>query len=597
MSESKLELRCIDDLLKEDFFIPDYQRGYRWTETQVEALLIDIWKFRDDSQDAKKDTFYCLQPIVVAPGVDGRWIVIDGQQRLTTIHLILSFLAPMLITRDRKNFNISYQTRPDSEAFLNAPDSVKQFSNVDYYHICEAFEAIKNWFVKKGGNAPLNFINTLLNSDDEGKNVKVIWYEVGDAEKDHHVDVFTRLNIGKIPLTNAELIKAFFLQRGNFEEEKATLKQIQIASEWDYIERTLQQDEFWYFVYDTSNPIKYETRIEYIFDLMHHRTRDHEYYYTFNEFAKTAEQAREDKSKLPIDTLWLGIKQYFLTFEEWYHNRELYHLIGYLVSCGKSINTLKDVAVNKTKEEYKSHLYGMIKDQVNFDIDELEYGSSIENSKIKKVLLLFNIQTLLVNKDTDIRFPFHQYKKLKWDIEHIRSQTDLGLISDKQMEEWMSDILEYVTGKSYSTIGITEDDLGLIEDIKLKSLSMQLLVLLNNEELDKESFETLKKEVEKYFKEDDTPEFIDGLGNLALLDDKTNRSYKNALFPIKRKRIIDNDMVGKFLPICTKNAFLKFYSKKFEDVMHWNASDAQSYVDSIKLILEDFLPKKKTTHA
>ncbi|MEQ9403570.1 MAG: DUF262 domain-containing protein [Cyclobacteriaceae bacterium] len=591
--ENKLILRSIDDLLKEDFFIPDYQRGYRWTPTQVEALLNDIWNFRDSSQEAKKDVFYCLQPIVVAHG-DNSWIVIDGQQRLTTIHLILTYLSQMLITRERKNFGITYQTRPDSESFLNAPDLKRKNENVDYYHICEAYETIENWFKAKGGNYPINFINTLLNSDEEGKNVKVIWYEVSEAEKDNHVDVFTRLNIGKIPLTNAELIKAFFLQRGNFEEQKVSLKQIQIASEWDYIEKVLQQDEFWYFIYDPSNHLKYETRIEYIFDLIHRRTREHEYYYTFYEFVNRADEIKQELNHSSIDRLWLEIKQYFLTFEEWFNNREWFHLIGYLVACGKNIDTLKMGAIDKSKEEFKSYLFSQIKLQVNFNVDDLTYGTSKENERIRKVLLLFNIQTLTISNEADMRFPFHRYKSENWDIEHIRSQTDLGLNSKKQKIAWIRDILNYVTGTSLDSD--SNIDLEGLEDEKLKEIATLLLNLLQEEEPDNEEFNTVKKEVEVYFKEDDTPEFIDGLGNLALLDERTNRSYKNALFPIKRKTIIENDMIGRFVPICTKNAFLKFYSAKLDDLMHWNASDAESYLNSIKSSLKDFLPLNTINH-
>ena len=51
---------------------------------------------------------------------------------------------------------------------------------------------------------------------DHANNIRVIWYEVSDEEQSSSIDIFTRLNIGKIPLTNAELIKALLLRRGNF---------------------------------------------------------------------------------------------------------------------------------------------------------------------------------------------------------------------------------------------------------------------------------------------------------------------------------------------------------------------------------------------
>ena len=92
MNNNTLKLKSIFELLNEEFYIPSYQRGYRWTEKQVKALLTDIWDFRNSNP--KTDEFYCLQPIVVAKEINinkGPWELIDGQQRLTTIYIILSY--------------------------------------------------------------------------------------------------------------------------------------------------------------------------------------------------------------------------------------------------------------------------------------------------------------------------------------------------------------------------------------------------------------------------------------------------------------------------------------------------------------------------
>ncbi len=71
------------------------------------------------------------------------------------------------------------------------------------------------------------------------------------------------------------------------------------------------------------------------------------------------------------------------------------------------------------------------------------------------------------------------------------------------------------------------------------------------------------------------------IGNLTLLDSKTNRGYGNAFFPIKRKTIIENDMKGTFIPICTKNLFLKYYSEKATDLQKWTKQDAEDYKNTI----------------
>ena len=101
-SENILELWALPELCNKNFFIPDYQRGYRWGTRQVEQLLDDLCAYFDRG----KGQFYCLQPIVVkeitkdedknkygliSKTDNNRWYeVIDGQQRLTTIRIIFT---------------------------------------------------------------------------------------------------------------------------------------------------------------------------------------------------------------------------------------------------------------------------------------------------------------------------------------------------------------------------------------------------------------------------------------------------------------------------------------------------------------------------
>lgn len=60
-------------------------------------------------------------------------------------------------------------------------------------------------------------------------------------------------------------------------------------------------------------------------------------------------------------------------------------------------------------------------------------------------MLLFNILILLNNKGTNIRFPFDRYKKEKWDIDHVFSQTDIDL-KGKALKDYVRLILEFWTG-------------------------------------------------------------------------------------------------------------------------------------------------------
>jgi hypothetical protein len=371
---------------------------------------------------------------------------------------------------------------------------------------------------------------------------------------------------------------------------------LQIASEWDAIERTLQDDSFWFFLYNPANPLKYDNRIEYIFDLMKGKKKDDEYYYTLNEFQADFSASMKDTAKPDIDKLWMNVKKYFLRFDEWYKDRMFYHLVGFLIYCEYPISTLFKNSEGRTKIEFTSWLEKEISVRVECDLDRLDYKNTWV---LRKVLLLFNIETILASKKADLRFPFDRYKDDNWDIEHVRSQNDKKILPNKR-KDWAVDILEYFTGiKGYSGLvlngGLTEKEtqkqaIDNIENEKERGFCKSLCGLLDQEKVDDDVFDTLYDEILKHFQEEAVPEDINNIYNLALLDAATNRSYKNAPFPIKRNRIIENDMNGIFVPICTKNVFMKFYSRKMGNVMYWKDTDAEDYLNAIKKTLSKYFP-------
>lgn len=321
MSENKLVLKSINDLLGSKFYIPSYQRGYRWKNQQVKDLLKDLWEFKSNPpkhEDGKEKPFYCLQPVVIKPTENDNWEVIDGQQRLTTILIILNYFNQTEFKTAKQVFDLKFETRTDSQEFLeNIDNEALAAKNIDYFHINNAYKVISSWFeeLEKTNSAAKGDFYTILIND-----TKIIWYEVNDGSDT--IDIFTRINMGKIPLTNAELIKALFLKNTNFKKvspDKIRLKQLQIASEWDKIEYTLQDNSFWYFI--SNNSRNFATRIEYIFDLMKNKKKDDEEYFTFYAFYDDFEKSKDTNENPDIDAIWLTIKKYFLTFEEWYKDR------------------------------------------------------------------------------------------------------------------------------------------------------------------------------------------------------------------------------------------------------------------------------------
>ena len=554
---NNISIKTINELLKCNFYIPSYQRGYRWTEQQVTDLLNDINEFSPkEITNSDEKTWYCLQPIVVKQKDENEWDVIDGQQRLTTIYLILYYLNQRYTEEGRvKLFELEYETREGSANYLkNELGKIeKDNSNIDYFHISIAYQTIKDWFKEKKVEKSFE-----LKFNDS---TKVIWYET--SKNEDSIDIFTRINSGKIPLTNAELIKALFLNSSNFpnaDAEKLRLKQLEIASEWDRIEYSLQNDSFWYFINKSENNLA--TRIEFIFNLMSNKQSDDKYstFYFFNEKFKT-------KLENEIIDNWHEIKKYFQTLEEWFNDRELYHKIGCLIATGTNIKNILNEKKEKSKTAFANWINQEIQSKfrkVNFE--EVEYNGGY----VREILLLHNIQTMLNNENETNRFPFDRYKKEFWDVEHIHAIATEVKVKRENQADWLKN--NFVETENHQD----EDRNNQIEQI-----------IQSGNTIDENEFDYI---IDYVLGEEDN-----SLQNLCLLDRGTNRSYKNDSFKEKRKKIIEREIEGTFIPICTKNVFMKYYSTNVKDIEVWNENDRTSYFKKIQEVITEYLPQTELT--
>ncbi len=583
----------IGELLDSRFYIPSYQRGYRWKKRQVDDLLNDVWDFIT-KPGKKENEWYCLQPIVVK-NINSHYEVLDGQQRLTTIFLILKHLE-RFVESERKCFEIEFETRNTEE--INSKDFLQEIgskseieskTNIDYFHVFQAYERIKDWFDEKANRGERSisskFITPFLES------TKVIWYEVS-KEKDA-IEIFSRINMGKIPLTNAELIKALFLNSSNFpdsESEEIRLRQLEIASEWDRIEYSLQNNELWYFINNSENELP--TRIEYIFNIIYwiakegctetkyrkekkitkqvdikkrithgFKTYNEKYgvdeYSTFRFFSEKF----NSNTTHEIDNNWKEIKRVFQTIEEWFTDRDLYHKIGYLISAGTEIMELLKEIKDMQKKQFKALLKRKIADKVKCDnLEELKYGK--HSALIRNILLLHNIQTLQNNKDETMRFPFVRYKdkKIGWDIEHIHAIATMVKVTQEDQKEWI--LNNFAKGKWHNNHELN----SRIDSIITKDNSIS-----------DEDFQSI---IEYVLGDEDN-----SIRNLCLLDRGTNRAYKNDAFKNKRNKIIANEKSGTFIPVCTRNVFMKYYSKELKDLELWNENDRSEYFDNIEYVV------------
>lgn len=586
MSEQAITLKTVNELRLDSegkpqrYFIAAYQRGYRWTQLQVTQLLEDIREFTK-RRSPQPDDFYCLQPLVMRVSEKGGYEVVDGQQRLTTLMLILRHFNERLTEKYRQPvYRLEYETRPELLAFLDLPTEEQANKNVDFFHLKMAMDAIEDWFADK--DSELEEIKSAF----QGK-TKIIWYEI--AETEHPVDVFTRLNVGKIPLTNDELIRALFLKRSSGDEAESRNLQTQIAYEWDHIEKTLQADAFWYFV---SNDLeRAQNRIGLLFELVASaegipEAFKHDPYGIFLTFGMRLKQPG-----VTLEAEWRKIKQAFLLLEEWYEDRVLFHMVGYLVSEGVGINAIREHSVNCAKSTFQQRLRqevfakaidaksirslseADIQELVEDRLESLNYPSP----KIRSMLLLFNVATLLQNSQSNLRFQFDSFKSESWNIEHVRSVTADKPERHHDRVKWLETCRSYL--ESMHVESVLQEGMVAFMELPLANATNEL-------------FDPLYDRVIAYFKENTAEAADNSIANLALLDEYTNKSYKNAVFAVKRQRLLQLDQSGIFVPLCTRNVFLKCYSPQVDNVMFWSEADRDGYLAAMTNTLTDFFCDK-----
>jgi hypothetical protein len=584
MSDQQISLKSVNELRVDvsekaiRFFIPAYQRGYRWSPLQVTQLLDDIREFTN-RRNPQPDEFYCLQPLVVKARQDGAFEVVDGQQRLTTMLLILRHFNERLAKKYQQTlYALAYETRPKLDDFLGDPTEQIANDNIDFYHVYQAIHAIERWFAKHDSEVE-DIKSALLNK------TKVIWFQLADSEKS--VEAFTRLNVGKIPLTNDELIRALFLRRTGPGGEETETVRLHIANEWDLIEKSLQSDAFWFFL--SNQPGRAQNRIGFLFDLVARAegmpadvdADTYDVFYTFNQRLNAAGATPENE--------WRRIKQIFLTLEEWFEDRVLYHMVGFLVTERMSINDIRALSNGCTKTAFEQRLrqeifrcaigenlpalpdQEIIREHVTTRLGTLSYASG--SQQVRQLLLLFNLATLLQNRRSNLRFQFDSFKSECWDIEHVRSVADDKPERYHERRSWVQNCLRYLETQ---------------EAGKELRAEIEAFLKLTQSEATNTVFDPLYQKLLEYFHEAYWQEADHGITNLTLLDDHTNRSYKNAVFAVKRQRILALDQGGIFVPLCTRNVFLKCYSPQVDNLMFWSETDQDGYENAIITVLVNF---------
>lgn len=582
----------VDFLCKEGekFYIPSYQRGYKWGKNEIEALLDDLCQYKP----GKNDEFYCLQPIVVRwDGEHKHWRVIDGQQRLTTIFIILQFDT----SSASKSFSLDYE-RGTKLNCLNKDNIEIITSDSESFHISTAYKIIEKW--NSQTNNGLESVIELLKSE----KTRFIWYKLNtpdDKIKALEIEhsYFMKLNSGKISLTEAELIKALLLHNNCASENcHSAISQTFMAEEWNRMERYLRQPEVWSFIAG-SEPVPanaMDKLLELIWKSLDSKIKEPYRNIDFPIFAWAEKQ--------DADKLWQHIVLVFRMIMGWFEDNETHNLVGYFASgkstddvIAKSLSELAPFEKSNlpipTKNTFLKKLWistlthkglicstdenGQLPPVIDLNVyHKYRFDNISDKKKIFNILLLVNIVHLTLLGKEPRKFDFVKFNDPKnpWNVEHVspanpKSNLELKNLLEKVRDERAEEKTSY----------------------KLPSTILEMIKLLSKvDSCDNDNLNELigldPSEVEKFMelKSHLIPENSDDtmtIDNLSLLTERCNKGIGNRFFFDKRQRLMKYQSEGQYIPLLTLHVFTKWYSPKNDYPWFWSEEDRTAYLKEL----------------
>ncbi|MCM1088331.1 MAG: DUF262 domain-containing protein [Muribaculaceae bacterium] len=486
--------KLLKDIVGFSYVIGSYQRGYRWDEVNVRELLEDIYEnkliedysfsksdFMDENEVITeltkhiRDTEYCLQPLVLKKNGNS-YSVIDGQQRLTTLYIILKALCSVSDKKFPDKFSIEYRSRNKSKEFLQNLSDISESSNIDAAYILQAYKCAKKWFIAQNKSF-IALLDENFVECDESKLVsayatylyrtllvktKFIWDEIDESSADMNKKeqkIFADRNTGRLELTDSELIKSLFMNPEYYGKGGVNVKDRQtlISELWDIYENELHNDELWNFLpISDENREEYSllTRMDAIFLLLTKKNKIERNPYEENSLFKAVKhwidkgmsvskvcdsKYDEAASKVMISS-WREVCDLFDGMKELYGSNEIYNLLSLLKMIEGDLDKILDkylevlgTAKNKRIDLVKKAICDVLFSKgVSITVKNVRFP---ERDLIRKILVAHNVA--IMNSSNPInRFGFHFFDEIKgkWDIEHIYS-TNEGYIAKAPIEE------------------------------------------------------------------------------------------------------------------------------------------------------------------
>lgn len=591
------------------YSIPPYQRGYKWDTKDIERLLKDINEF---SPNEDLNLFYCLQNITLVESQDSKTFnVVDGQQRLTTLTVILSYLNEYELINEKLQYNVRKETEEFLKEYIFKPNELKNIQNweqflentsikgkdydyQDVFYLFNAYKAIQTWF-ETYPNSVTAMKDKILN------HVKLI---VNLPKNIEEQELFENLNRKRVPLDGADLIRALIITR---------VAKKEIGDIDDSIKQNVLINER-------------RVKIGLMLDRINHWWADENKKNYFHQFTKESKVPDEESISFndvtyPINHLYkLYVLAYgegvldmeffekkviedgFLdelqllqrTMENWCNDKELYHLILFTSIYAREkikeepVLSFKEL-LHQWKKLYRKDFIRFLKkriastevfndliNQTERCKEENEKTAFLENwydNKLITVSVLLDIISILSSNSTCL--PARHFKAYKEDLEHIFPQTPVGdRIKDKIKQTQI--LKEYI-------------------DIINQSLSEEEKININDCDIDWENQNwkddikfRINNRIEKVIP-------VNSLGNMCVLHESVNRGYGNDFFLEKRIDIMRKSQEGFFIRPHVYDAFNKIFLERHDESIdmkmmnRWDRSDILARREYIIKRISNFL--------
>lgn len=646
----------MDDLLKsvravfteaidngKQFIVPPYQRGYKWNKENVFKLLDDLKIFEKSNLD-KPNSFYCIQNITIVPLEDKTgWNVVDGQQRLTTIFILLSYLRKFRQDENLAFFSkpdcLKYNVREETGKFLKDSvftgnvwdfEIIPDTANLkDKWYILDVAKGIKDWF-DIGGNSL--HTNTIIDR------LKLIVNNMESLAVSEE-EIFAGLNGGKVDLDGADLVRAVLITRSAkekyFESSAEKVKEFRMRIALELDEMNLwwaQKEQKTYFEqFLPENKLKvsnfkhssYPIGLLYkLYFLLYSNTEE-------NFGIEFFENGRDFNSKSDDDhwELYETLIHLHHTLQMWFTDSLLYHWIGYLIFRFKEQQY--EISIDKDDVEKKE------KGTVNFKmVWQLWESSKTKNAFLSQIILI--IQALL-SKGGRVLLEDIQDVNKQWygidstGITNVLVLMDVIVVTGLYRDMWTEqDVLkaklpksiadmrqgkirlpsEYFTkskenfehirscapneseGKEVRNKGewisfIKTVYGGSIEESEsqLKNALIEILRNYPNDELDDTTIKKLNLKMNEFGQH--------SIGNMALLDEHVNKSYGNNPFQKKIQRIFSEFMKNEWYIRPYTMTVFEYKIKDEDRVWRWTQQNIKNNAFNIANNIETVLNLKQ----